>query len=294
MEIGFVPAIDPPVVQPESAYWFLFQEDRLLVQQAADGGLAPFCAAADALPAPPVRTQYLGWLSGAGERVHCYSGELPPDLVLTNGYAAVDLRQVFEAFDPRLFGLAGRAKQIAHWDRDHQFCGRCATSMTALEHERAKRCPACGLTNYPRLSPAMIVAVTRTNEEGVEQILLARNHRFPIGRYSVVAGFVEPGESLEDCVRREVREEVGVAVDEIRYFGSQPWPFPNSLMVGFTARYAGGEIHVEEAEIAEARWFTADALPQVPPKISIARQLIDWFVAQHGAAGARVEDWRVR
>ena len=140
----------------------------------------------------------------------------------------------------------------------------------------------------------MIVAVTRTGEDGVEQILLARNHRFPNGRYSVIAGFVEPGESLEDCVRREVCEEVGVEVDEIRYFGSQPWPFPNSLMVGFTARYTGGAIRLEELEIADAQWFTADSLPQVPPKISIARQLIDWFVAQHGSADARVEDWRVR
>jgi NAD+ diphosphatase len=294
LEIGFTPGIDPPEELPGSAYWFLFQEDRLLVQQTADGRLAPFQATADELPAPPVRTQYLGWLSGADGPVHCYSGELPADLALTNGYAAVDLRQVFEAFDAVMFGLAGRAKQIAHWDRDHQFCGRCATPMTALAHERAKRCPACGLTNYPRLSPAMIVAVTRTGEDGVEQILLARNHRFPNGRYSVVAGFVEPGESLEDCVRREVCEEVGVDVDEIRYFGSQPWPFPNSLMVGFTARYAGGDIRLEELEIADAQWFTADNLPQVPPKISIARQLIDWFVAQHGSADTRVEDWRVR
>jgi len=294
LEIGFTPGIDPPEELSGSAYWFLFQEDRLLVQQTGDGGLAPFRAAAGELPAPPVRTQYLGWLREAGELVHCYSGELPPDFTLTNGYAAVDLRQVFEAFDTVMFGLAGRAKQIAHWDRDHQFCGRCATPMTAMAHERAKRCPACGLTNYPRLSPAMIVAVTCTGADGVERILLARNHRFPAGRYSVVAGFVEPGESLEDCVRREVREEVGVEVAEIRYFGSQPWPFPNSLMVGFTARYASGEIHVEEAEIAEARWFTADALPQVPPKISIARQLIDWFVAQNGTADTRVEDWRAR
>ena len=290
----FIPGIDPPEAQPVSAYWFLFQGDRLLVQTTAAVSPAPLLAPVDTLLVAPQRTEYLGQLIEDGASVHCFSGEIGADFAVPDGYALVDLRQVFDAFDATLFGLAGRAKQIAHWDRDHQFCGRCATPMAAMEHERAKRCPACGLTNYPRLSPAMIVAVTRTREDGVEEILLARNHRFPNGRYSVIAGFVEPGESLEDCVRREVHEEVGVFVDNIRYFGSQPWPFPNSLMVGFTARYTGGDILLEELEIAEARWFTADNLPQVPPKISIARQLIDAFVAQHGTADTHVEDWRVR
>jgi NAD+ diphosphatase len=295
MMATFTPGIDLPEDDAHAVYWFLYQEDRLLVQQLGDGQMAlPQASTVAELPVAPLRIQYLGRLTTAGGLIHCFSGELPGAMTAPDGFAAVDLRQVFDAFDTTLFGLAGRAKQIAHWDRDHQFCGRCATPMTAMAHERAKRCPACGLTNYPRLSPAMIVAVTRTGEDGVERILLARNHRFPNGRYSVIAGFVEPGESLEDCVRREVCEEVGIDVDEIRYFGSQPWPFPNSLMVGFTARYTGGDIRLEELEIADAQWFTADSLPQVPPKISIARQLIDWFVAQHGSADARVEDWRVR
>src|SRR5690606_32955256 len=141
--------------------------------------------------------------------------------------------------------LAGRAVQIVDWDRTHQFCGRCGSPMERLDNERAKKCPACGLSNYPRLSPAIIIAVTR-RINGQNRLLLARNHRFPPDRYSVIAGFVEPGESLEDCARREVQEEVGIQIQNIRYFGSQAWPFPNSLMLGFTAEYAGGDIVVAE------------------------------------------------
>ncbi|MGA7936486.1 MAG: NAD(+) diphosphatase [Kovacikia sp.] len=128
--------------------------------------------------------------------------------------------------------------------------------------------------NYPRLSPAVIVLISRG-----EELLLARAPRFPAGMYSILAGFVEPGESLEETVIREVREEVGIEITDIRYFGSQPWPFPNSLMIGFTATYAGGEIVIEPEELSEAAWFNKHALPPIPPKLSIARKLIDWFVS---------------
>jgi NAD+ diphosphatase len=164
------------------------------------------------------------------------------------------------------------------WDRTHQFCGRCGAPMERVPNERAKKCTVCGLANYPRLSPAIIIAVTRMIE-GEKRILLARNHRYPAGRYSVLAGFVEPGESLEECAAREVMEEVGIEIANIHYFGSQPWPFPNSLMLGFTADYRGGDFHLEDAEIAEAGWFSANNLPNLPQKPSIARQLIDAFVA---------------
>ena len=140
------------------------------------------------------------------------------------------------------------------------------------QDERAKICQQCGLVNYPRVSPAIIVAVIKD-----DQILLARSGRFPGGFFSVLAGFVEPGESLEACVKREVFEETGIAVQNIRYFGSQPWPFPDSLMVGFTAEYAGGDIQIDGREIVAADWYSRDNLPNIPPGISIARQLIDWF-----------------
>jgi NAD+ diphosphatase len=151
--------------------------------------------------------------------------------------------------------------------------------MVMSQAERAKECPQCGLLAFPRLSPAIIVLVQRRHE-----LLLARPYHFPPGLYSVIAGFVEPGETLEEAVVREVREEVNLAIKDIRYFGSQPWPFPHSLMIGFTATHAGGEISIDDAEIEDAGWFKADALPTLPGKISIARKLIDWFLAKQGAS----------
>jgi len=166
--------------------------------------------------------------------------------------------------------------QIVNWDHTHQFCGQCGTPTVYRTAERARECPSCGLLSFPRVSPAIIVLVERGR-----QFLLARNHRFPPGRYSIIAGFVEPGETLEQAVAREIREEVGIQVSQIRYFGSQPWPFPHSLMVGFTAQYAGGEIHIDPAELEDAGWFTPDKLPDLPDRISISRRLIDWFLAEH-------------
>ena len=188
------------------------------------------------------------------------------------------LRDLFGAIDEDLFWVAGTGVQIVAWHQTHQFCGRCGQRTEHHPQDRARQCPQCRLTAFPRLSPAIIVRIER---EG--SILLARNHRFPKGRYSVLAGFVEPGENLEQAVAREVREEVGLAVDDIRYFSSQPWPFPNSLMLGFTARYAGGQISLQDTELADAQWFSPDALPELPPPISIARKLIDDYLARHEA-----------
>jgi NAD+ diphosphatase len=175
-----------------------------------------------------------------------------------------------------LIWIAGRANQLVQWNRSHQYCGACGHPTENTSEERAKICPGCGLINYPRISPAVIVAVLKDN-----QILLANNKRFKTGYYSVLAGFVEPGENLEECVQREVFEEVGITLKNIRYFGSQPWPFPNSLMVAFTAEYAAGEINVSRSEIADAAWFSADSLPSIPPGFTIARQLIDWYLQHH-------------
>jgi NAD+ diphosphatase len=183
------------------------------------------------------------------------------------------LRQVYGRLDEDLFWLATRAVQIVDWDRTHQFCGRCGAPMEAKATERAKLCPRCGLHHFPRLAPAIIVLVERGHA-----LLLARSRHFTKGMYSVIAGFVEPGETLEEAVAREVREEIGISIKEIRYFGSQPWPFPHSLMIGFTATYAGGEIVLDDPEIEDAAWFTRDNLPPLPGKISIARKLIDWFL----------------
>ncbi len=162
------------------------------------------------------------------------------------------------------------------WNRNHRYCGRCATATEAAPGARARRCPQCGLYAFPRLAPAIITLVQR--DDG--RALLARNARWPTAMYSCLAGFVEPGESVEDAVRREVLEEVGIEVGDLEYFGSQPWPFPHSLMLGFHARYHAGDIKVDGEEIAEARWFAPDELPDIPGRISIARKLIDAWRAE--------------
>jgi NAD+ diphosphatase len=165
--------------------------------------------------------------------------------------------------------LAGRAAQVLEWDRTHRFCGVCGTPTERLAHERSRRCPSCGHTAYPRISPAMMALVWRPGE-----LLLARAPHFIPGMYSALAGFVEPGETLEECVAREVAEEVGVRVKNLRYFGSQSWPFPHSLMVAFTAEWDGGEIVPQPDEIEDAGWYPFDALPGIPPRFSIAGYLI--------------------
>ena len=277
---AFVSRTEPLAEASGAACWFVFQEDRLLVRLATGGAAVPLAPYADDLRLPLVRTCYLGYLASNDgvAPVNCYAAELPTTASIPEGLIADGLRNLYPRIGDLGFGLAGRAVQLLTWDRTHQYCGQCGGHTEPAPNERAKRCPACGLLSYPRLSPAIIIAVVRRDGD-TNHILLARNHRFPPGRFSVLAGYVEPGETLEDCARREVYEEVGVHIQDITYFSSQPWPFPHSLMIGFTANYAGGDITLEEAEIAEAHWFAADALPGIPPPMTIARRLIDWFVA---------------
>jgi NAD+ diphosphatase len=193
------------------------------------------------------------------------------------GFTLLGLRSLHGRVPDEVFALAGRAAQIVAWDRDHQYCGRCGTPTERVPGERARQCSNCGLISYPRLSPAIIVLIERG-----EEILLARGHQFPPGRFGIVAGFVEPGEALEEAVEREIREEVGVEVRDITYFGSQPWPFPHGIMIGFRAQHAAGDISLDDGELAEAGWYTIENLPNVPPKLSIARRLIDAWAAERG------------
>lgn len=188
------------------------------------------------------------------------------------------LRELWGAVDEPTWSAAGRAFQLVVWARTHRFCGRCGAPTELLEDAHARRCPRCELSAFPRVSPAVITLV----ERGDGTVLLARNARARTGVYSCIAGFVEAGETLEDAVRREVLEEVGVETEDIRYRGSQPWPFPHSLMVGFRARWASGEPHPDGREIADARWFSAEQLPALPAPMSIARRLIEEWAAAPG------------
>jgi NAD+ diphosphatase len=223
----------------------------------------------------PRAALYLGELSG----VPCFARLLGEGEAAPEGTDPIALRQLFGALPDDDFGVAGRALGITAWDRDHRFCGRCGAATERSRTERVRTCSRCGHGAYPRLSPAIIALIERDG-----RALLARNARFPVPFFSTLAGFVEVGESLEAAVAREIHEEAGIAITDIRYFGSQPWPFTGSLMIGFTARWAGGEIVAEPSEIADADWFLPDELPRIPPKLSIARELIDDFVRRHGGA----------
>jgi NAD+ diphosphatase len=270
----------PEPLQP--GWWFIFSGYNLLVKVKEEKFSIPFVEDSSRLKLNALRKRCVGQMDGSP----CYEAECAADEAAPEGMCFEGLRSLFGHLDERFFQLAGRAFQIMNWDRTQQFCSRCGHLTEEKEDEMANLCPSCGLVSFPVVSPAIIVAVTRD-----ERILLARAPRFPSEMYSVLAGFVEPGESLEECVKREVREEVGVEVTNIRYFGSQPWPFPNSLMIGFTADHAAGEIKTDGKEIVDAGWFAADHLPQIPGKISIARKLIDWFVeSRHKAHGARHMD----
>jgi NAD+ diphosphatase len=259
---------------------FAFRRNELLVLRSDDSVSIPTRAQLEDLAFELDLETYLGDLDGSdliAWELNERAEEFP------TGWELAGLRTIYGAVDDQLFALAGRAVQLLDWRRNHRFCGRCGSPTELVDGDRATRCPNCGLFNYPRLSPAVIMTVER---EG--SLLLAHGVNFQDGVYSCVAGFVEPGESLEEAVAREVLEETGISVSEVRYFGSQPWPFPNSLMIGFNATYAGGEIELEDAEIGDANWFTPDAMPILPGKISIARRLIDdWLERGQKAMGNR-------
>ena len=219
---------------------------------------------------------FVGVVDGAG----WWAVDVPDDAGDPSYGAALDLYGYFGAASEAEWLAAGRAVQVAEWVRTHRFCGRCATPTEPSPGERGLRCPACGLVVYPRVAPAMITLITRGEPGPDQEALLARGVRFPVPMYSCLAGFVEPGEDLEGAVIREVKEEVGVDVDDVRYVGSQPWPFPHSLMIGFRVNYVGGDIVCEEGEIMDANWYRKDDLPMTPPTISIAGRIIEQWVAE--------------
>ncbi|MDH4191226.1 MAG: NAD(+) diphosphatase [Betaproteobacteria bacterium] len=274
---------------PGPGHWFVYRGDRLLVELGpplpgssddprvlARPGWArlPFGEVPrlpEGLTHAGARALPIGLLHG----VRCHAIEAAAEAAAPPGMAWENLRTLFSVLDDAHFAIAGRALQLVDWDRTHRYCGRCASPTETKVGEHVRVCPACQLAVYPRLAPAVMALVRRGRE-----LLLARGAHFPAGMYSALAGFVEPGESLEQCVRREVAEEVGVEVGNIAYFASQPWPFPHSLMIAFTCDWIAGEICPREGEIEAANWFEVFQLPRLPSKISIARRLIDDMAMQ--------------
>ncbi|MCX7786921.1 MAG: NAD(+) diphosphatase [Spirochaetes bacterium] len=316
----FQPAYDPqknrstaPLELP-GGYWFLFYQNNLLLQEGSK--VVPQILPQDVsskelqiqapVPAPSNRSNVesnlgtllnaldLSWALDRIQRIYyfgtlkgkpCWACSLTQNQPLGKdsnnpppGWEAVNLRMAYGRLSSEELQAARFASHLLFWDRNTRFCGVCGAPTTDKPDERAKLCtqPNCGAVFYPKISPAVIVAIL----DG-DRILLAHNRRFVSKFYSLIAGFVEIGESLEDCVHREVLEEVGVTVKNVRYFGSQPWPTPDSLMIGFLADYAGGSVRIQDDELHDARWFSPPDMPQLPPSDSIARKILRWYETEY-------------
>lgn len=258
--------------------WLIFAKDRLLVPEETEMPLND--ANWSSLPFLHHYREQVFELPPLGEprepQEPLYLVDLGGEFIEHTGWKSISLRQALINCKESAFSTLGRAWQYVHFLRTHRFCGQCAGHTKRIQWEMAVQCDSCGHRSYPRISPCIIVAIYRDDE-----ILLAKGVRHrESNMYSTLAGFVESGESLEEAVHREVYEEVGVRVSDLSYFGSQPWPFPHSLMVGYLAKYESGEIRLQENEIDDAQWFSLDALPNIPPRFSIAGQLIAEVINQ--------------
>lgn len=268
----FISEIAPPEVGNKKIWWFVFSANKLLVTVKGEAVGIPFSGSLKEIGVDSDDKLYLGRLDG----FHCYSVDAGKNAVAIEGMEYQELRPVFNLLEVDLFILASRAFTIINWHRMSKFCGRCGTGTVMKQDERAKQCPNCSNLIFPRISPAIIIAVVRN-----DKLLLAHSKNFRPNFYSVLAGFVEPGETIEECAKREVMEEVGINVKNLKYFGSQPWPFPDSLMLAFTAEYESGEIKADGVEIMEAGWYGKDNFPETPTSTAIAGHLISWFKENH-------------
>jgi NAD+ diphosphatase len=272
MAYELIPSLVPSDLQTVDTWWFIVSGFRLFVRMSNETATIPCIDDPSKHGVKITRHLYLGSLGGRP----CYAAEGTLQNEEPSEGAFQDLRTLFLKLEDDFYQVALTAVHLIEWDQRCQFCSRCRGELKSRRDIRAKECEGCGLLEFPRISPAIIVLIEKD-----DTLLLARSARFSGSFFSVLAGFVEPGESLENAVRREVKEETGIAVKNIVYFGSQPWPYPDSLMIGFTAEYESGEIAIDGEEIIEAGWYHANALPPIPGKLSIARALIDAFISKH-------------
>jgi NAD+ diphosphatase len=255
-----------------SSYFLVFSGDKLLVKKNVTNEKKFVIVQFSDISAflndmKPGTVHFIGTENGFN--YYCFQAQTSFEIEKP-GFEFCDLRSLMIFFDAAQFRLACLASQVLYWDRSTKFCGECGSETGYSSSERAKTCAKCSAILYPAITPAIVVAVIKENK-----ILLAHNKKFADDVYSLIAGFVDPGESLEECVQREVFEETGVAVADVKYFKSQPWPFPSSLMVGFTAKYLSGEIKPDGVEIVHAAWFGRDDLPLLPRYGSLSRKIID-------------------
>jgi NAD+ diphosphatase len=274
MSKDYQPHFKAPAAHNGAALWFAFHEGRVLVRMDDATPAVMTCTHPSQHGLQILQEHYLGTYGGE----HCYAAELAAAQTaqtLPEGHTMLGLRDLLGHIDDTLAGISGRAFQILEWNRNHKYCGRCGGETVPRSDERARTCPACKRTSYPPVAPVIMILITHGRK-----MLLARKVGWGNTRYSALAGFVEPGETLESTVIRETREEVGVEIKNIKYFGSQPWPFPNNLMIAFTAEYAGNPIKPDGVEIEHAEFFDADELPNLPPGISISRRMINTIGAE--------------
>lgn len=246
--------------------WFIFIDNNLLLVNDMNSFTVPTFDKTREFQHNLKRVYNIGRIND----ISCYCGELSSNVTIPDYFETLPLKEVAKKLNAEIFSLCGKASQIIHWDQTHQFCGKCGSKTINVENEFAKKCPSCGFISYPRISPAIIVGIKKGNK-----MLLAHNKNFPNNVHSTIAGFLDPNETLDQCIKREVFEEVGIKIKNIEYFNSQPWPYPNSIMIGFTAEYESGEISVDGEEIVHADWYDKDTLPNLPDETTIARQIIN-------------------
>lgn len=272
MKKSFLSQLHPTQSFNQLSLWFIFKSEEILLITENDNNTVPQFIDITHLSLNIKQQHYLGTY----DAVPCYAIEITEAENLPADISFQSLRTLYKLdHDEALFLIASHAKQILNWHKTTQFCGHCGYKTHPSDKERTKICSSCNALFYPQISPVVLALIWRKNE-----ILLARSPHFQKNIYSLLAGFVEPGETLEQAVAREVKEEVGVSLKHIQYFGSQPWPFPSNLMIGFTAEYDQGEIVKDPLEIEDAQWFSINALPSLPSPISLSRQMIDAFLRQ--------------
>lgn len=255
--LGFLDCLHPQDQKEEC--WFIFSGDQLLISEDKTS-LHPYDSTLIE------RTLFVGTF----QNQNVFVGELALKVSPYTGFRLYSLRELFGHLKEEYFAIAGRALHLLEWERTHTYCGCCGSKTHPCQHERSRQCISCNAVFYPRLNPVVMVLVKKENK-----ILLVRGHDFRIDFYSTIAGFVDVGETLEQAVEREVFEEVGIKIKNIRYFASQPWPFSHSLMTAFTCDWESGEIQIDPKEITDAAWFEKQNLPRLPSHISLSRILID-------------------
>lgn len=288
MNKSFITQINPPTSLLKPSLWFIFHGEEILLHSSSNSISIPQFVTIECFNTYIEQQLYLGTY----DNTHCFTATLiKAPKILPQNTLFQHIRQSHETLnDEDLFSMISRAKQLLNWDKNTLFCGRCGQKNQLSNKERAKICSACKTMAFPQISPAMLVLIWRDHE-----ILLARSPHFMPGIYSILAGFVEPGETLEETVMREVKEEVGINIKNLQYFGSQPWPFPSNLMLGFIAEYESGDIQFDPSELEDAQWFSLNSLPKLPKPISLSRLMIDDYLSSKMTPktirAARVSKW---